>query len=1727
MAAPTIGTPSSSPPRILPSEYVLEQERIVPVAPDTRQRSDPPQPTAVQVLQISDTARDCRESFSQLLDTLGTKVPVTQRLITEYQQRYDSWVGYLGVFAQENLSLDHRLRNSPEVKSLVVQQLHIAKRNLNAAVELVSKRDAGIDQVAHLVEEDNVPRLLPALKATFAGIEGALDRLHRLGAAIRQASAGQLTSRAKHFAGDERLNSFELLAYSVLDALYPAANPNLLEHICKSLAEKYQRVLYLEAWKKQYRQVHSSRPRLHSLRSKLRAPQEPPKVQSGDAGGAERSTGRSDAEGYQPSPSKPSHDILPSVRSSAFSEGAFNRSYQPTLLPPDLPRRPTASIGTSLAVYTPPQILLDNAKYADCRWCFRNYPAEMFNAPASWREHQKEDWEPYVCLSEDCAQKAARTNKRIPSFVRSCDWQKHMEKHSVNWSREIYKPPTWVCSLDVDPETSQRKASSFASEADFLEHLQKKHPKYTSQQQQRISRHSTVFLSRDANICPLCCFSADEDQPTSKPETGVDKATESPAVVSEGGAEPAPSTSSAAKRALEEIAEDAEEDGHGRDMSAGALQASRRMAKHVADHLHTVTFLVIRLHSLPPRDDDDDDQNAVSINPSRAETSVMADSDYQDLFAEDGQSKDRFLDYLGVTDPHDVGTGIHQDSLQPGPSESPPPVPPFPDGVKVLHDCPHATVDICFVHGLTGDRDSTWTADGQSTPWPGTLLPQKLKNARILTYGYDAYVLRRSVASNNRLNDHAKDLLNDLTTDRASCEARSRPLIFVAHSLGGLVCKGAMLHSRSHPESHLRDIFDCTKGIIFMGTPHKGSWMADWGRISARAIGLVKSTNESLLEILETKDQFLESIQGRFLDMIREQRESGRRLEVTCFFEELPLSVAGTVVSKESATFEGFTSISIYANHRDMVRFSSMEENGFKRLLEELSKWVAQVASGPDLSQLSQDRLQSPSFSPSASFGSGDRSNSVGQIFGTMNTEIHLPPERPETPPQPFATIPFSRDPDFVNRGDILDQLRQRCFEPAGRVALVGLGGIGKSQLAIEFAHRTAEETPNKWIFWVHAGTQARVEEGFRDIADAVKLPGRNQPKADIQQLVYGWLSNERNGRWTIVLDSADDENVLYAANDGRKGKPLASYFPQSRNGSIVVTTRNRGLAYRLTRGYKNIINIEPMVLADALLLLEKKLGPLPDTDTAKALVQALDLIPLAIRQAAAYIQARSPLSSVGVYLAEFYKDERKRTRLLGHDAGDLRRDGGASNAILTTWQISFEHIRSKKSSAADLLALMSFFDPQGIALSLLEPVDAEDVQRDTKSESGGSGDEVDGGFQDDVAILRDFCLVFTNEDGSALGMYGLVQLSTRKWLEADGLQNKFRQLFVERIAAAFPTANYSNWATCRQLFAHVEAAIDCQPTEECTQELWAGLMHRGGWYALEQGRYRAAERMAGKEKRSREKQLGKSDEKTLASAALYAETFRHQGRWEEAEKLEVEVMEMSKTKLGVDHPLTLTSMANLASTYRSQGRWQEAEKLNVEVMEARKIKLGTDHPDTLTSMANLAFTWKDQGRWEEAEKLNVEVMGTRKAKLGTDHPDTLTSMANLASTYMDQGRWQEAEKLNMEVMEIRKTKLGTDHPDTLTSVANLASTYRNQGRWQKAEKLNVEVMEARKIKLGADHPDTLTSMNNLAFTWKDQGRHAEALALIKDCTQARQRVLGPNHPHTLSSLSAVSNWSS
>ena len=701
-------------------------------------------------------------------------------------------------------------------------------------------------------------------------------------------------------------------------------------------------------------------------------------------------------------------------------------------------------------------------------------------------------------------------------------------------------------------------------------------------------------------------------------------------------------------------------------------------------------------------------------------------------------------------------------------------------------------------------------------------------------------------------------------------------------------------------------------------------------------------------------------------------------------------------------------------------------------------------------------------------------------------------------------------------------------------MALVGLGGVGKSQLAIEFTHRLSETNEDIWVFWIYAGTRARAEEGFKKIADTVKLAGRNQPKEDIPQLVCSWLSNTANGRWVIVLDSVDDGDVFFRTKgETEEARPLATWLPQSRNGSIVITTRDQDVAVRLTGRHQDTIPVGPMEEKDAVSLLEKRLGQLPDRGVAADLVQALDRVPLAISQAAAYIQERGQQTSISKYFADFQASERKKTKLLAHDGGDLRRDGAASNAILITWQMSFNHIRETRRSAADLLSLMSFFDRQGIPERLLRYGEREDnrLQEDGGEMEWDSDEDQSSQwsqreeFEKDVVTLRNFSFV-SDTSGISFKMHGLVQLATRRWLEANGLLETWKQQFISNLCAEAPTGEYENWATWQELFPHAKSAMEQRPKAQESVLKWASILYKAAWYAWRMGNGADTKLWGMKAKKAREKILGEEHEDSISSVAMVALGYKLRGMWELAEELEAQVMESSQSKLGADHPDTLTSMGNLASTYRNQGRWEEAEKLQVQVMESRKTKLGADHPSTLSSMGNLASTYREQGRWEEAEKLQVQVMKWSKTKLGADHPDTLTSISNLALTYSKQGRWKEAEKLDLEVMESCKSKLGADHPDTLTSINNLAVTYKHQGRWSESEKLDVEVMEGCKTKLVADHPDMLTSMNNLAFTWKSLGRRSDAIRLMEDCALARQRVLGPAHPDTLLSLAAIKQWS-
>ena len=329
------------------------------------------------------------------------------------------------------------------------------------------------------------------------------------------------------------------------------------------------------------------------------------------------------------------------------------------------------------------------------------------------------------------------------------------------------------------------------------------------------------------------------------------------------------------------------------------------------------------------------------------------------------------------------------------------------------------------------------------------------------------------------------------------------------------------------------------------------------------------------------------------------------------------------------------------------------------------------------------------------------------------------------------------------------------------------------------------------WVFWAHASNTVRLEQSFQDIAEQVKVRGRKDPHADVFKLVHDWLRSEKNGRWLLVLDNADDAAVLSPANDGNSSngalrQHLSRYLPASRHGSVLVTSRTKRAAMQVVED-SEIILIEPMDDAAACALLRKKIGNNRDRSNSIAeLAIALDYIPLALVQAAAYIRERAPRCSIQQYLEEYRQSDERKTSLLNQEAGRLRRDEEASNAILITWQISFNYIRRRRQSAADLLSLMSFFDRQGIHDSLLRS------PSDTAHEHV-SAVQVNDRFEEDVLTLRDYSFITVTSDTNTFEMHNLVQLATRTWLENEGHLDRWREQFISNLCAELPTGQYEN----------------------------------------------------------------------------------------------------------------------------------------------------------------------------------------------------------------------------------------------------------------------------------------------------------------------------------------------
>ncbi|CAI0654807.1 unnamed protein product, partial [Colletotrichum noveboracense] len=226
----------------------------------------------------------------------------------------------------------------------------------------------------------------------------------------------------------------------------------------------------------------------------------------------------------------------------------------------------------------------------------------------------------------------------------------------------------------------------------------------------------------------------------------------------------------------------------------------------------------------------------------------------------------------------------------------------------------------------------------------------------------------------------------------------------------------------------------------------------------------------------------------------------------------------------------------------------------------------------------------------------------------------------------PHFLVPFTSDPDFVKRSDIWAWIEERYAGPESRFALVGMGGFGKSQMAIQFAHRLHATSPKNSIFWVHSSTRATFEQSYRAIADVLALPRRHDPDVNILALVRDWLQQEDVSPWLMIIDNADDVKMLLSKD---ANETYLSYLPKRENSKILITSRSWDAADKLTGNGKMIFRVPTMEEAQALQLFHKKVGRDVNEAASLSLIKTLDYVPLAVNQAAAYIYRRSPWVTV------------------------------------------------------------------------------------------------------------------------------------------------------------------------------------------------------------------------------------------------------------------------------------------------------------------------------------------------------------------------------------------------------------------------------------------------------------------------------------------------------------------
>ncbi|PCD44537.1 hypothetical protein AU210_003613 [Fusarium oxysporum f. sp. radicis-cucumerinum] len=690
--------------------------------------------------------------------------------------------------------------------------------------------------------------------------------------------------------------------------------------------------------------------------------------------------------------------------------------------------------------------------------------------------------------------------------------------------------------------------------------------------------------------------------------------------------------------------------------------------------------------------------------------------------------------------------------------------------------------------------------------------------------------------------------------------------------------------------------------------------------------------------------------------------------------------------------------------------------------------------------------------------------------------------------------VPFSKNDLFVGRGDVFTELQHLLFNKGCRkVALVGLGGIGKTQIALQLAYWIKEKKQDYSVFWVPALSRASFEQACVQIMDACGIPTADNNNA--VESVCQYLSSKGAGKWLLVVDNADDMQTVMGLKGADNG--LYRSLPQSDQGQILFTTRYRKVAVSVAG--RNILDVPAMDRDEARSYLEEALIQeisSTDDEVMNRLLTLLAHLPLAITQAAAYINENQiPLTE---YLQLLENTDRDRIELLSAEFQDDTRYEQSQDPVATTWFISFNQIRKADELASRILMFLAFVEPKAVPQSMLPEGESK---------------------QQLIRAIGTLCgYQFLNRRGSSevFDMHSLVHLATRSWVAENESEKEKSQAAIARMEEVLTTDKWENRDVWRQYLPHaiklLEQAEDNWSEELCEVGYWVGRC------LLVDGRVTEAVELLEDVVAIRKKTLTESHPDRLASQHELAGAYRANGQIKEAVKLLEDVVAVKEITLAENHPSRLASQHALAIAYRADGQIKEAVKLLERVVAIRKKTLAENHPSRLASQHALAIAYRANGQIKEAVKLLERVVAIRKKTLAESHPDRLASQHELAGAYQANGQIKEAVKLLEDVVAVKETTLAENHLSRLASQHALAIAYRADGQIKEAVKLLERMVAIRKKILAENHPSRLASQHALAIAYQANGQIKEAVKLLERVVAIRKKTLAESHPDRLAS---------